>query len=384
MRIAFFSTMFGMPWGGSEELWSRAAHVLMARGHEVCANVAGVNGPAEQLQRLAEAGARIRRRPRPLVGRTLRRAWQKLGVGRCRELRWLRRARPDLVLISAGYHTDDPIVSAACRALKVPYGIVVQAAGPDHQIDPRNLADFRDAYRHAERVFFVSDQNRDIVEASLGEHLPQAELVDNPFNVRAEAAPPWPNPGEPWRLACVARIYFPSKGQDIIVQLVQMPKWRARPLQVVLWGADGGSERQARELVAAHGLDNQVLFGGFAHDIESLWSEHHGLLLPSRFEGNPLALIEAMMCGRVPIITDVGRAAELIDDNRSGFIAPAATVESVDDAMERAWQRRHEWQAIGASAAAAIRQRHSLRPAEDFAERLLAVAAQADRRRMAA
>jgi hypothetical protein len=38
MRIAFYSTMGGMPWGGSEELWSRAAKVLLARGHQVCVN----------------------------------------------------------------------------------------------------------------------------------------------------------------------------------------------------------------------------------------------------------------------------------------------------------------------------------------------------------
>jgi hypothetical protein len=73
----------------------------------------------------------------------------------------------------------------------------------------------------------------------------------------------------------------------------------------------------------------------------------------------------------VPIVTDVGRVSELVDDNRHGFVAPAATVGLVDEAMERAWQRRHEWQAMGQLAAAAIRQRHSLRPAEDFADAIL-------------
>jgi glycosyltransferase involved in cell wall biosynthesis len=82
-------------------------------------------------------------------------------------------------------------------------------------------------------------------------------------------------------------------------------------------------------------------------------------------------MIEAMLCGRMPIVTDVGRVTELVDDNRSGFIAPAATASLIDEAMERAWQRRHEWQAMGALAAADIRQRHSLRPGEDFAEAIL-------------
>ena len=151
----------------------------------------------------------------------------------------------------------------------------------------------------------------------------------------------------------------------------QSPKWRARPLKVTLWGNDNGNLGQLRQLIDLHRLHEQISYGGFADDIETLWSQHHGLLLPSRMEGNALSLIEAMMCGRVPITTNVGRAAELIDDNESGFVAPAATAELVDEVLERAWQRRHDWQAMGQRAARAIRQRHSLRPAEDFADRIL-------------
>jgi glycosyltransferase involved in cell wall biosynthesis len=92
-------------------------------------------------------------------------------------------------------------------------------------------------------------------------------------------------------------------------------------------------------------------------------------------EGNALSLIEAMLCGRICITTNVGRAAELIDDRESGFLAPAATAELIDTVLERAWQRRNDWQAMGQRAARAIRRRHSLRPAEDFADRLLEIAA---------
>jgi glycosyltransferase involved in cell wall biosynthesis len=122
-------------------------------------------------------------------------------------------------------------------------------------------------------------------------------------------------------------------------------------------------------------LRDQVKLGGYVGDITHVWRDHHALVLPSRSEGNALAMIEAMVCGRVPIVTNVGRVAALVDDNVSGFIAPAATVELLDEALERAWQRRHEWRQIGAAAAATIRQRHSLRPAEDFAEAVLATTA---------
>jgi glycosyltransferase involved in cell wall biosynthesis len=290
---------------------------------------------------------------------------------------WLRKVRPDLVVVSFSYHTDDPQIALACRMLGIRYVTVLQAAGANHWIDQRHLDAFRAAYAGAERCYFVSAENRDVVESNLAINLSQSEIVDNPFTVSPHAAPAWPSSGETWKLACVARIHFPSKSQDLLVRVLGQPKWRARPLTVTLWGTDDGFLPQLRQLIDLHGVHDQVQVGGFAVDIESLWSQHHGLLLPSRMEGNALSLIEAMMCGRVPITTDVGRAAQLIDDGDSGFIAPAATAALIDEVLERAWQRRLEWQAMGQRAARAIRERHSLRPAEDFADRLLAVSAQA-------
>lgn len=384
MLVAFYSTMGGSPWGGSEELWSRTARVLLARGHDVCINVSSRQDSAPQLRHLIEAGAQPYWRRRPLVGRTLRRVMHRLNVGRHRYAAWLRQTQPDFVLISVGLHTDDLLVADTCRAMNIRYGILVQAASPYQWIEPQRLAKLKNEYRLADRLFFVSEQNRQVLEANLALDLSHAEIVDNPFNVRAEAAPAWPASKQPWKLACVARLLFQAKGQDLLLRLLCQPKWAARPLQITLWGHDNGNLRQVQKWIELRGLHRQITWGGFARDIEQLWAQHHGLLLPSRFEGNALAMIEAMLCARVPIVTNVGRVAELVDDERTGFVAPAPTVELVDETLERAWRRRHDWQAMGALAAATIRQRHSLRPAEDFADRLLSAAPQRIQLRRAA
>ena len=109
---------------------------------------------------------------------------------------------------------------------------------------------------------------------------------------------------------------------------------------------------------------------GFEPNIEGVWSQHHALLLPSRYEGLPLAVVEAMLCGRVCIVTDVGGNAELVEDNESGFVAAAPTVPLLDEAMERAWNRRHEWRQMGQSAARRVRERVSPDPVGDFATEL--------------
>jgi glycosyltransferase involved in cell wall biosynthesis len=375
MRIGFYTTMSGLPWGGSEELWRQAATALVEAGHEVYFNYPKWPRTPAPLERLIAAGAQPHFRRRKGLGRTVRRKLEDLRLARLKGTRWLKHVRPDLVVISLSCHTDDPQIANACRKLGVPYMLVLQAASDYSWIAPRWMEDTRRAYADAVQSFFVSADNRDIVEANLAWDLSSAEIVDNPFNVPLEAAPAWPSSEPTWKLACVARLHFISKSQDVLLRVLRQPKWRARPLQVTLWGSDHGSLSQVKQLIALYGLEQQISYAGYAANVEQLWSEHHGLILPSRVEGNALALIEAMVCGRMPIVTNVGRAAELIDDGECGFIAPAATVELVDVALERAWQRRHDWQVMGQRAARAIRLRHSLQPGPDFAKKILSAAA---------
>jgi glycosyltransferase involved in cell wall biosynthesis len=326
------------------------------------------------LQDLIAGGASPHFRTRFRLGRTLRRALETLRVTRLQYLGWLQKTKPDLVVISFACHVDNPQIAVTCRMAGYRYVILLQAAGANTWIGSRTWHDFQSAYRHAEQCYFVSDENREIVTSNLAVDLSDAEIIDNPFGVSLQAAPAWPSTEHGWNLACVARVHFPSKSQDLLVRVLRQPKWRARPLRVTLWGADDGFLAQLERLIDLYDLDDKLAYGGFADDIEALWSRHHALILPSRLEGNALSLIEAMICGRVPITTRVGRAHQLVDDGQSGFLAPAATAELVDEVLERAWQRRDQWRAMGQRAAAAIRTRHSLRPGADFADRLLAVA----------
>jgi glycosyltransferase involved in cell wall biosynthesis len=132
-----------------------------------------------------------------------------------------------------------------------------------------------------------------------------------------------------------------------------MPKWRERELSVSLFGG-GNNERALKRSVELHGLSS-VRFGGHTAEIEQVWASHHALILPSRCEGLPLALVEAMLCGRISIVTDVGGNKELLEDNVTGFVAAWPKVEALDEALERAWQQRNEWRSMGVAAAECVR-----------------------------
>jgi len=216
-------------------------------------------------------------------------------------------------------------------------------------------------------VYFVSKENIALTERQLGCILPNAALIRNPFKVPYEQEFSWPEE-EPARWACVGRLDVVAKGQDLLFDVLAMEKWRSRPLRVTLYGR-GRNEQILRGECERRRLTN-VRFGGFADPVE-IWSKEHCLILPSRYEGLPLAVVEAMLCGRPCIVTDVSGNKELLEDNVTGFVAVAPTVCALDEAMERAWERRGEWREIGERAAKSVRRDVPPDPGKVFADELL-------------
>jgi glycosyltransferase involved in cell wall biosynthesis len=62
------------------------------------------------------------------------------------------------------------------------------------------------------------------------------------------------------------------------------------------------------------------------------YTEADIFLLPSRWEGLPLTVLEAMSFGNIVISTDVGAISEVVENDRTGFLIDAA--QSEDDLVE--------------------------------------------------
>jgi glycosyltransferase involved in cell wall biosynthesis len=362
VRLGFHSPKKGTPWGGSEELWCGAALELQRRGH-----VIGVSFPRwpvlpARLADIRRGGGRLFLLHPRLNAVARRVARRDLWPG------WLRRFGPDFVVISLDHHTAPLTVATRCLDTGVPYAVLYQVANRHRWLGPRRLVAARRALLGATRCLFVSEENRRIVEDQVAAKIGHAQIVDQSFGVSADAAPAWPGDGPPWRLACVGRLHFGAKGQDVLLSVLRREKWRRRDLQVVFWGKDNGSELALRELVRLHGLERQAVVAGVSDDIERMWSRHHGLVLASRYEGSARVLLEAMLCRRPVVATAVGRAHELVDEGETGFIARTPEPDDVDAALERAWGCREQWRSMGELAGRRVRARCSLTPERDLAD----------------
>ncbi len=382
-RFVFISSN-KTPWGGSEELWAGAAIALAERGHRVSALKAHVDDRPARVQRLRALGCPVRDLARPgwlpgaltsFAGYVSPLSLQILYLASVTLS--LAMTRPDLVIISQGGSLDGQYMARICRRLKKPYVLLSQKAGFNDWPSDAALPTLRAVYAHARACYFVSEHNLRLTEEQLGVALPQARVVRNPFLVPWARRTDWPS-GEVMRLACVGRLWVAEKGQDLLIRVLARDKWRQRRLAVTFFGA--GPHSASLQAMAAYHQVDCVSFAGFVDDIPGIWDNHHGLILPSRCEGLPLVLVEAMLSGRVPIATDVAGIAEVLDDGATGFLAAAATEDALDAALERAWQRGDQWQAIGAAAAERIRELVPEDPATVLALMLLGEASLADPR----
>ena len=359
-RICFLTTNdFGF--GGSEDLWIGAARWLVGQGHDVSASVRRWDPCPPLLRSLATDGCRMLWRDVPPSGHDVDAVVQQ---------------RADLVVVAQGFQLEGLEWLRRLVADRMPFVVanncVHEAGWP--VLGDRQLAEYARLHGEARAFYFVSHGNRRLYEKFFGAELPRVEILRNPFKVGYDARPEWPG-GDRLRLATVGRLECYHKGYDLLMEVLASPQWHARPLEVHLFG-DGPHRELLGRLAARSGFPH-IEFHGVVDDIEAIWRDHHALVQPSRLEGMPLSVAEAMLCGRPVVATDVGGHRELVEDGVSGFIAEAATASHVGRALERLWESRGRLAEMGVVAAASARRLLPRDPCQEFGRRILDVAGRA-------
>lgn len=353
MNLLFITTQ--TEWGGSEPLWVETAKKAAAEGHEVAAVFPHNAQPHSGYEKLREAGVEVVARPARMEPTLLRRiGWKLQGLGKP-EVEWWRRrfARtPDAVCVSQGGSycaLTMPGLVEWLRESPMPYVLVSHSHRARALPESKYITRLQRLFRDASAIGFVAEANRVAAEEFLGLKLPQAKILQNPLNLRTVDSVPWPEENSPLQLACVGRIDFEDKGQDLLVDALAQDRLRSRDFTLDIFGS-GPDEAALRERIEHHGLQGKVRLAGFERDIRKIWADHHVLVMPSRSEGTPISLIEAQICARPSVVTDVDGNGEWVKDGKTGFMAKEASVEAISDALERMWSRRDQLRAIGEAA----------------------------------
>lgn len=331
---------------------------------------------------LEDLGLHLKRwkEPRRLLQRAGAALAKRLGVGRSglHPLHhWLRQLRPDLLVLSADCLGGLAGIQMA-GALHVPYAYIMQSNSESWWPDDARCAQMNAAIDSARgAVCFVGERNRDLFELQLGRRLPRSLICRNPHGALDLPPLAWPDP-EPrpslaLRLAFVGRLEPLAKGQDLLFQALAEPQWRDRSWSLSLFGS-GQCEQGVKAMAELLGVRERLRFVPAYRTLQEVWQEHHALVLTSRYEGLPLALAEAMWLGRPAVVTNVADSGVLVRDGRDGFVASAATVAHVSEALERLWHNRTRLKDLGESAAARVRAFFPADPIATASEQILSIA----------
>jgi glycosyltransferase involved in cell wall biosynthesis len=101
-------------------------------------------------------------------------------------------------------------------------------------------------------------------------------------------------------------------------------------------------------------LSSTVLFLGFKEDVRPFLAAADIFVLPSRTEGLPFSLLEAMSSGLACVATDVGAVGEVISDGVDGLIVPPESPMALAEAIRRLLCDAELRSAIGKHARARI------------------------------
>lgn len=357
-------------WGGSEELWAMSIPHLQEAGAQVTVLKDYINRQHPRYAALAATGVRlidldlVTRKSRPV--RLLRKVWNKARrIQNHLQSRFESYAdshRPDLAVISQGINFDGLTYAYSCAIRNIPYVIVSQKAVEFYWPPEADRAFMVRAFRDARKCFFVSQHNRQLTEEQFGVRFPNAQLISNPVRIPIQKIP-YPSAEKGFRLACIGRLFILDKGQDILLRILSQDKWRARPISISFIGT--GADENALRAMAALLNVQQIEFRGHVQDMQNIWRDYHALVLPSRSEGLPLVVLEAMAAGRTVIATRAGGTQEIAEDMKTGFIGEA-TLESFEATLDRAWHHRHLWEQMGSDACEHIARQIPRSPETDF------------------
>ncbi len=128
----------------------------------------------------------------------------------------------------------------------------------------------------------------------------------------------------------------PAKGYDVLIRAAARIKDTRPEVRFVIAGQGRkGLSEQLEALRRELGVEEQVIFHGFAGDPAAFLANLDLFLLPSTSEGFSIATIQAMAAGLPVIVTRSGGPQEIVTHNDDGWMVEPGRPDEIADAVAR-------------------------------------------------
>ncbi|HVU23664.1 MAG TPA: glycosyltransferase [Opitutus sp.] len=251
-----------------------------------------------------------------------------------------RAERPDLVVFSDCCPLSNLAARETARTLGIPYVVIVGFVGAYlAKTFASQLPRLKAQYAAARAVIAVSQENLALLRGSFGLAAGHGEVVhygrparffaagdaERRRRRRAELGLP-----EQAVVAFTAARLAAVKGFDL--QLEAIARLQAEPAAkdlCFIWAGDGDQAAAIQQDIARRGLGGRIRLIGHQWDVAEWYEAADIFVLPSRLEGMPLAIMEAMAKGLPVIATAVSGIPEELGDTGKLLPDPARDAAGV-------------------------------------------------------
>ncbi|HEY6396752.1 MAG TPA: glycosyltransferase, partial [Solirubrobacteraceae bacterium] len=258
-------------------------------------------------------------------------------------LRWLRRVRPSATLTMLPHPDQSPGIALATAIQPARSVASVQAVPPGLRLTRERRALYALCRRLGQSWVAMSRDNRDRLAVALGWSAEMIAVVPN----GVPAPLPSTDPAARTRtrleirdelglepsarlIVTVGRLSH-HKGYDLIADSISgvianhpHPYW--------LWVGEGPAKAPLQSRLTALGVSGRVRMLGYRRDVPRLLAAADLFMLPSRYEGGPFALLEALAAGLPVIVSNVGAFREIIREGIEGRLVAIENPAALADA----------------------------------------------------
>ncbi len=216
------------------------------------------------------------------------------------------------------------------------------------------------ALKKADAVITLSTEGVMLLKNRLGQvapihRIPNGIPVDMPMPKSNRAA--FNLPEDALVIGSIGRL-APVKGYDLLIEAA-VPIIKQFPKAHFIIAGEGPEQSNLEAQVTRLDLREQFHFCGFIEDIHNLLVCLDIFVLPSRTEGHPLALLEAMAAGIPCVATNVGGIPEIAGDGGGVLLVPGEDVRSLVRIIGDLLSDPEERRSLGRQAQERVRQEFS-------------------------
>jgi glycosyltransferase involved in cell wall biosynthesis len=243
--------------------------------------------------------------------------------------RWYREEPFDLINAHMAYPAGY-VASKWGRRARVPVAITCHggdvSATSRYRSRPWIRRRIRWGLNNAECVTAVSRELADAAEELAGGR--SVRVLPNGVDPRL-AEPVGPPVGVSWWRRLEDRSFLldlkrlhPAKGHDVLLRAYASLKRDRGALPILVIAGEGAQEAELRKMIAELDLENEVIMaGGVEGDVKRWLLQNCAVFVhPSRREGMPLVIFEAMVCGRPVLAVRSEGVASQVEHGLTGLL----------------------------------------------------------------